>query len=295
MDNEHDPEPVHGKSEPIKPMIKRKWIVNYDDPDLKMAGADIGGGDIWYYKGKRFTGIIREYHPNGSLITEITCLRGYPEGLQREYYVNGLVMEEAYMSHNHDYGPYTRWDENGNLLHQSSFGFDLPIAKWILAIDVYYYDSTAKVVGVLFNEFNEEEQEFYVEYTENAGEYIPGEFYKRELPCILKILKRVDLKRVFMIIVDGHVYIDNDENYGLGGKLWEHLDGEIPVIGVAKTRFVGNMDTVKEVCRGESKNPLYVSSIGMDEGEAAYIITNMKGDHRIPDMLKLLDQKTKSA
>ncbi len=294
-DNERNPESINDKPEGAPPLTKQKWIVNYHDPDFTIAGFDLGGGPIYEYKGKRFTGTIREYFLDGSLGIEETCLRGFPEGLKRGYYRNGQLAEESYITHNWHYGPFIQWDESGAIIKESNFGFSLPIAKWILAIDVYYYDNTAKCVGVLFNQFNEDQNEFYVEYLNDIEEYFPGEFYKRELPCILKILEKVDLKRVFMIMVDSHVYIDNDENYGLGGKLWEQLDCEIPVIGVAKTRFAKNMETIKEVFRGESKNPLYVSSIGMTVHEAAYIITTMKGAYRVPDILKLLDQKTKSA
>ena len=134
-----------------------------------------------------------------------------------------------------------------------------------------------------------------MEYIDAVNEYIPGEFYKRELPCILKILNRVDMKKVGLIIVDGYVYIDNNKNYGLGGKLWEHLEGEIPVIGVAKTKFVQNTNTVRDVYRGQSKNPLYISAVGIDIVEATNVISDMKGNYRIPDVLKTLDQKTKSA
>lgn len=71
------------------------------------------------------------------------------------------------------------------------------------------------------------------------------------------------------------------------------LHQKIPVIGVAKTPFLSNKETVQQVLRGQSNNPLYVSAIGMDLNEAALLVKNMKGDFRMPDILKAVDKLTK--
>ncbi|MEN0053310.1 MAG: endonuclease V [Mucilaginibacter sp.] len=163
----------------------------------------------------------------------------------------------------------------------------------ILAIDVYYRSNDAKAVAVLFNWDDAANQQVIVEIIDDAAEYIPGEFYKRELPCILKLLEKIDLNLVDAIIVDGYVYVDNNMQYGLGGKLWEALLEKVPIIGVAKTSFYRNKETVNELRRGESLNPLYISSIGIDVNEATRLVKAMKGNFRIPDILKNLDQITK--
>lgn len=95
------------------------------------------------------------------------------------------------------------------------------------------------------------------------------------------------------ILVDGHVYTSETE-YGLGGKLYEFLNQQIPIIGVAKNSFHANHTTIKEVYRGESSKPLYVSAIGIDLDEVIEAIKAMKGAFRIPDILKKLDNYTKS-
>ncbi len=95
------------------------------------------------------------------------------------------------------------------------------------------------------------------------------------------------------IIIDGHIYVDNDRKYGLGGHLYEALDKKIPIIGMAKTSFQSNTETVVEILRGESKNPLFVSAIGLKKEVAANHIKNMFGDYRLPYLLKLMDQITK--
>lgn len=163
-----------------------------------------------------------------------------------------------------------------------------------LAIDIYYGNEKAKAVGVLFNWNDESPSSVIVEWIENVAPYVSGEFYKRELPCILQVIKKVDLATVEAIIIDGYVYIDNEKKYGLGGYLWEALYGKIPIIGVAKTSFFRNKETVTGIVRGDSKNPLFVSSIGIDLAIAADCVKNMKGDFRMPSLLKRLDQITKA-
>ncbi|MFP9117924.1 endonuclease V [Flavobacterium sp. RNTU_13] len=163
----------------------------------------------------------------------------------------------------------------------------------ILAIDVYYYDNQAKAVGVLFEWEDAAPRQTIIAFVDDVAEYIPGEFYKRELPCIKALLQKTGTDFLDAVIVDGHIYTDNNGSYGLGGKTFELLGKRIPVIGIAKTGFHTNKDTVIEVHRGESKNPLYVSAIGIDTLFAADKIRNMQGPYRIPDILKTLDMVTK--
>lgn len=163
----------------------------------------------------------------------------------------------------------------------------------VLAIDVYYKERMAKAVGVLFDWEQEVLKEVIVEYIDDIEDYTAGEFYKRELPCILKIIEQINLVNLEAIIIDGYVFIDNEWRFGLGGKLWEALSGKIAVIGVAKTSYLKNKDTVEGVKRGVSNNPLHISAIGLPLSLAANRIKQMKGDYRIPDILKFLDRKTR--
>ncbi len=163
----------------------------------------------------------------------------------------------------------------------------------ILAIDVYYKENEAKVIAVLFNAEDETPQRVVVNQVMGIESYVSGKFYKRELPCIESILQKVNLNDIEAVIIDGHIYVDDDGTFGLGGHTWKSLNKKIPVIGVAKTSFFRNKNTVKEVFRGESKKPLYVSSIGIDLDIASDLIKNMKGNYRIPSILKELDRITK--
>lgn len=164
----------------------------------------------------------------------------------------------------------------------------------ILAFDTYYFDQKAKTVCVEFCEWNENKNfKVYTEIIDNVSEYIPGEFYKRELPCILSLLNQIDLSVVRAIIVDGFVYLDDEKKYGLGGYLYEKLNKEIPVIGVAKTNFASIEKNKKSLFRGDSKKPLYITSIGIDLDDAFSLIEKMDGEYRMPTLLKELDRLTK--
>lgn len=165
----------------------------------------------------------------------------------------------------------------------------------IIAFDTFYFGAQAKTVALAFADWADPEPfEIYSELLSGIADYVPGEFYKRELPCILSLLKQVE-KPVSHIVVDGFVFLDDDEKPGLGARLYEALRCEIPIIGVAKTNFA-TIETLKiPVFRGQSKNPLFVTAIGTDLDAAAQNVARMHGNFRLPTLLKKLDQLTKTA
>jgi len=164
----------------------------------------------------------------------------------------------------------------------------------ILAIDIHYKETYAKAVCVAFNWADETPQKVYTDTIAEVAPYVSGEFYKRELPCVLKILEQTNLDTVEAIIVDGHVFVDNDKKYGLGGYLWEALDKKVPIIGVAKKSFIHTEEVSKPILRGTSKNPLYVSCIGIEKGVVLEKMKLLHGEHLMPTILKLLDMVTKT-
>ena len=115
---------------------------------------------------------------------------------------------------------------------------------------------------------------------------MPGEFYQRELPCLLEALKGLD--DIEYIVVDGYVWLDIETHKGLGLHLYEALEKKVPIIGVAKAKF-GNTPKVCELLRGESVKPLYITSKDMDLEEAKMAIASMHGKYRFPTLLKEVD------
>lgn len=164
----------------------------------------------------------------------------------------------------------------------------------IVAFDTYYSDNFAKTVGIGFNSW--EDNKIAIknsECIEGISNYESGQFYKRELPCILSLLNKFDIGIIKTIIVDGYTTIDDQGKNGLGGYLYDSLDKRIPVIGVAKNRFKLNSKKAKEIFRGNSSKPLFISSVGIDLSLAAEKVKSMHGNYRIPTMLKIVDLHTK--
>jgi deoxyribonuclease V len=159
----------------------------------------------------------------------------------------------------------------------------------IASVDVGYNDNTARAACVTFGDWDAAEPtgEFVLDI-DQVEPYVPGQFYRRELPCVLAILAELIVKPA-AIVIDGYVYLDDAERKGLGGHLFEALNKTTPVIGVAKTRFATATSAV-EVFRGASDRPLFVTAAGVDQNKAADRIRQMHGENRIPTLLKRVDQ-----
>lgn len=159
----------------------------------------------------------------------------------------------------------------------------------ILAVDVFYFKNKGNIGGVVFENWNDENPA--VELTakiDNIAEYESGLFCKRELPGILKLIEDSSLHPEF-IVIDGYVFIDGISKPGLGFYLYDSLSCTIPVIGVAKSYFNG-IPPYCELLRGNSKRPLFITSIGINLELAKNYISKMHGKNRIPTLLKLVDQ-----
>jgi len=157
----------------------------------------------------------------------------------------------------------------------------------IAALDVHYDDgvSSALAAAVVFQ--NWEDEEPLREYTvcrNGIAAYIPGQFFQRELPCLLAVLSVIQ-EPINVVVIDG--YVSLGDKPGLGIHLWEALKRQTAVVGVAKTRF--HSASAAEVFRGLSKTPLFVTAVGMEVAEAAAKIVTMAGPHRNPLLLKRVD------
>lgn len=160
----------------------------------------------------------------------------------------------------------------------------------ILAFDTCYYDDKAKTVCIAFEHWTANSPaEVFTEVATGIAPYEPGAFYKRELPCIMSLLQQITLPNIEAIIVDGFVYLDDNNLPGLGAHLYHQLNGSIPVIGVAKTNFKTVETNKTTLTRGISHRPLYITAIGIDLTVASRLIEQMDGPHRIPALLKQLD------
>ena len=163
----------------------------------------------------------------------------------------------------------------------------------IFAVDVDYKNEAARAAGILFSDWSAPEPEStLITIIQNIEPYEPGFFYKRELPCIPALLKKVPMP-LETIIVDGYVTLGKENKPGLGMYLHQSLETSTPIIGVAKKSFKDTPEECK-LWRGQSKNPLYITSVAMSLKKAKSHIKNMHGQHRIPTLLKSVDQLCRS-
>jgi deoxyribonuclease V len=168
-------------------------------------------------------------------------------------------------------------------------------------VDVSYRDDGTVAGCLLFKDWTDSRAVRTVTvWTPTASAYVAGEFYLREMPAILSVLSTLE-EPLNLIVVDGYVWL-GDERPGLGARLHATLDGKIPVVGVAKTPWRSHAVEhdapayrAIEVKRGRSEKPLYVTSVGIDVVQAAQLVAQMSGPHRIPTLLKAVDTLVRSA
>jgi deoxyribonuclease V len=162
----------------------------------------------------------------------------------------------------------------------------------IACLDVAYYDSRAVAAGIVFRDWHDE---FVIaEHLISLADIQPyqsGQFFMRELPCLLAILRV--LPPVQIVVVDGYVWLEECRP-GLGAHLYHSLDDRISVIGVAKTRYRG-AENIQEIRRGTSKRPLYISAAGLSVPQAAELVCSMRGPHRSPTLLKRVDRLSRKS
>jgi deoxyribonuclease V len=162
----------------------------------------------------------------------------------------------------------------------------------LACVDVDYRNAQAVAACLLFESWlDETETQQVVCSILEVAPYVPGEFYKRELPCILKVLEAVPI-RPQLLVIDGYVWLAENRK-GLGAHLYESLDQKIPIIGVAKTNF--HDAPAVPVLRGDSKNPLLVTAVGIAPQVAGGYVKKMHGDFRLPTLLKKVDSLCRTA
>lgn len=158
----------------------------------------------------------------------------------------------------------------------------------LACLDVDYRDDRARAACLRFADWADGEPagERAIELDAPA-DYQPGQFYRRELPCLLAVL--AGEPALDGLVIDGYVWLDGaGERPGLGAHLWEAMGRRVFVVGVAKNPFAGG--AAAEVCRGQSARPLYVTAAGVERDWAAARVAEMHGEHRLPTLLRRVDQ-----
>lgn len=118
--------------------------------------------------------------------------------------------------------------------------------------------------------------------------YLPGQFFRRELGPLTAVLRQLAALPE-ILVVDGFVWLDGGLRPGLGAHLYEAVERSTAVVGVAKSRFE-QAGPAREVLRGTSHRPLFVSAVGIDLDFAAEAVKRMAGSHRLPSLIRRADQ-----
>ncbi|MFO0588136.1 MAG: endonuclease V [Polyangiaceae bacterium] len=164
----------------------------------------------------------------------------------------------------------------------------------LVAVDAQYADSHAGVACVGFDDWPAETPVFErTSVVRPIEPYTPGEFRRRELPCILKILAELPAPPA-VVVIDGYVLLDSHGRKGLGAYLFDALDGQCAVVGVAKKAF-HDSPHARIVLRGQSAQPLFVTAQGLSLDDAERAIRAMAGPFRIPTLLRRVDQLARAA
>ncbi len=154
-----------------------------------------------------------------------------------------------------------------------------------VAADVHYLPSGARAAAVMaadqsFSRLTGDRTAVVAD----VAPYQPGQFYLRELPPLRAVLDGVT--GLSLLVVDGYADLDPDGRPGLGARARDEFG--VPVIGVAKTPFRTAAHAIA-VLRGTSARPLYVTAAGMPRADAASLVRQMAGRHRLPDALRRAD------
>lgn len=162
----------------------------------------------------------------------------------------------------------------------------------LACVDVGYGATGAIAACVLFESWSDPVARAQVTASiAHVEPYVPGEFFRRELPCLLAVIAKVDVP-LAAIVVDGFVWLGAGKP-GLGAHLYEALGERVPIIGVAKTAFRGD-DTSRPLMRGRSARPLHLTAIGVPIDQAEAYVGMMHGDHRIPTLLAVVDRLSRT-
>jgi deoxyribonuclease V len=159
----------------------------------------------------------------------------------------------------------------------------------IAILDVDYRDSEAVAAALLAGDWTDAAPTAeVVAHVPEVAEYVPGEFFRRELPCLLAVLDRCP-ERPDVCVIDGYVWLGPGRP-GLGARLFEAFGGAVPVVGVAKTCFRSAEPVAAEVLRTGSRQPLWVTAVGIELPPAAVAVQAMHGPFRLPTLLKRADR-----
>ena len=159
----------------------------------------------------------------------------------------------------------------------------------ILAFNTYFYDGYSYTVCGVFEAWTSERVKFYV-----MSRSVLTHDGESDISCITKCMSYIDMSCVTSIIVYGFSWI-SDENgnqiAGFGKKVQNEVlrkyRHNISVIGISKSAPQFEIPSCREVLRGGSMSPLYITCTETEfTTHYAFHVKQMYGEKRMPDILK---------
>lgn len=152
---------------------------------------------------------------------------------------------------------------------------------YYLAVSIHNEGDTAFVCGVTFTDLAQSEPDC-VYHTKVE---ISGESYRKGYSCVTKLIEEHQLLPAVVVTYEcSYKRIGAD----LSGFFYEECK-EVVVIDVDKNP---GEDAPEEslVFRGGSSEPLNLKGAGLDSEFSKTIISGMAGEHRVPELLELVDR-----
>jgi antitoxin component YwqK of YwqJK toxin-antitoxin module len=116
-------------SDPNSPsnQVENKSLIQKDDKGIEYCNCKMLAIDNKYNhfyledRTKPYTGICREYHPNGKLMREVQMVAGKNNGHYKVYSDKGILLEDGNFRNNLHHGEYRYYNEEGKLVYEAVY------------------------------------------------------------------------------------------------------------------------------------------------------------------------------
>jgi deoxyribonuclease V len=181
----------------------------------------------------------------------------------------------------------------------------LPKESFIGGVDVAYKKNVGVATYVLTKYGSKELENVDYATVDNLPPYVPGLFYLREAPPILKVLSR-QIEKPYILFINGHG-LAHPRKMGLASYIGVVLN--VPTIGVTKSLLYGKVDrsiqpplifvdelAVGAVLRTKGRGEIYISighRVTLDD--AIRVVSDNLFDLALPAPLWYADKLSKEA
>ncbi|MBC7425690.1 MAG: hypothetical protein H7321_04060 [Bacteroidia bacterium] len=215
--------------------------------------------EVYYYKGKPFTGISVENFPNNKKMQEITWVDGKLNGLKTEYFSDGRIRAKITMADNHKNGPFVYYFTTGKEKQTGMYHDDL------LNDTVKDWDFKGKLVSIIH--YTDEVKTGKAIYYHDNGKIAQIIFYKDGIPD-------GNMKSFYAA---GNIRNEGTYKMGMREGLFRsyHQTGGVADESFYKDGIIDSVSTFWDNVAGDRLKQEYYK-LGVKEGE--WVTFGLKGD-----------------